>query len=170
MLETGPAQQPDDAHDEPPDNDLILVAVSLKAHGGDIFFLRVLADVEVLAQAKGLCALRAGGGRGDALGDGDVAEPVVDGEVGGDEGGAAEEEGVGGRGIGVVEGDDGAVLVAGAFAEGWASWRGLLAKRWEEGGSGGGGGAYRLLMPGRGESPESGEGVGSAPWRRRWWD
>lgn len=56
-LERSPTQQPSRPKDEAPDNDLVLVAVALEAHGDNVVLLGILAETDALAQAKRLCAL-----------------------------------------------------------------------------------------------------------------
>jgi hypothetical protein len=56
LLESSPAQQPDSPNDERPDDDLVLVAVALEAHGRDILLGRVFAEVDALLEAEGLGA------------------------------------------------------------------------------------------------------------------
>ena len=66
-FERRPAEQANGAKDEDPDDDLVLVAVTLEAHGGNVVLGRVLAEGDALAEAEGLCALGARGGGGAAV-------------------------------------------------------------------------------------------------------
>lgn len=59
LFKSSPAQQPDSPNDKRPDDDLVLVAVALEAHGRDILLGRVFAKVDALLETKGLCALGA---------------------------------------------------------------------------------------------------------------
>lgn len=115
-LKRRPAQQPQDTDNEGPHNDLVLVAVTLEAHGRDVLLLDILTNVQVAAETEGFGALGARGGA--AAGDALLGADVDAGGGGVQE--VAEEQG--GWCIG-VEGDDGAVLGACAFAEGWRGWR-----------------------------------------------
>lgn len=127
-LEGRPPHQTDGADDEGPDDELVLVAVALEAQRRDVVLLGVLAEVDALAQAEGLGALGARLGLGPrrvrSRQDG-VAGLVVC-EL------RAEDDGpqrllARGRGGGAfvlgAQWDDGAVLEAGAFAEGRRGWR-----------------------------------------------
>lgn len=58
-LERSPAQQPRRPKYEAPNDDLVLVAVALEAHGDNIVLLGILAETDALTQAKRLCALGA---------------------------------------------------------------------------------------------------------------
>lgn len=51
-FEGSPAQQSQSADDEAPDDDLVLVAVPLEAHGSYILLLGVLAEVNALVEAE----------------------------------------------------------------------------------------------------------------------
>ncbi|KAI9744114.1 MAG: hypothetical protein M1818_002266 [Claussenomyces sp. TS43310] len=107
LLDGGPSQQADGGGDEKQDDDLILGAVALEAHGEDIFLLGVVTDGQVLAEAEGAIAAVARGRVGGAAGQGGAHEERV----------VAAAVARGDAAVG-PELDDGAVGEAGAFAEG----------------------------------------------------
>ena len=59
LLESSPAQQSKRSCDECPDDDLVLIAVALEAHGRDILLSRVFAEVDALLKTESLGTLRA---------------------------------------------------------------------------------------------------------------
>lgn len=59
LLESSPAQQPDSPNNEPPDNNLVLVAITLEAHRRDVLLGCVLAEVDALLETKGFGAFGA---------------------------------------------------------------------------------------------------------------
>ena len=117
-LEDGVAEQADRTHDETPDDYPILVAVALEALRRHVVLVGVLAEVDALAQAEGLCALGAGRRRRPPV----LLLGVV--EVGSEEEGPLEGcVGVGGLVLG-AQGDNCAVLEAGALAKRRRGWKG----------------------------------------------
>lgn len=80
LLHARPAQQARGAEYEPPDDELVLAAVALEAHGRDVLVRRALADGERLRQAEVPIALAARRGRGAPLraaGQGRLPLPAV---------------------------------------------------------------------------------------------
>jgi hypothetical protein len=71
LLDSSPAQETRRAENKAPDNYLVLVAVSLEAHGLNVLVRRILADVDTeVADTERLCALRTRRGRRPLVEDG----------------------------------------------------------------------------------------------------
>jgi hypothetical protein len=107
-----PHQQPYSSRNEQKDNNLILPAIALETSREDILLLCAFAEGDSLSEAE--CAVAFVAGRAAVAGCAGF-EKVRDWKVERRRGGRVRL----GVGVGGAELDDGAVVEAGAFAEGW---------------------------------------------------